>query len=63
MTNADPLQNAVLQLSRFPGVGERTATRLIYWLLRQDPEVSIEIGKALCDLPHQMKRKGNNIRF
>ena len=56
MTNDDPLQNAVLQLSRFPGVGERTATRLIYWLLRQDPEVSIEIGKALCDLPNQTKR-------
>ena len=55
MTN-DPLRTAIVQLSRFPGIGARTATRLVYWLLRQKPEVSINIGKALCDLPLQTKR-------
>ena len=41
----DPLRRAVAQLARFPGIGERTATRLSYWLLRQPPEVCREIAQ------------------
>lgn len=52
----DPLRGCVAQLSRFPGIGERTATRLVYWLLRQPPEVSAQIGEALCRLPEQVRR-------
>lgn len=52
----DPLRRAVAQLSRLPGVGERTATRLSYWLLRQDPEVSEEIGEAIIALRQAMQR-------
>ena len=52
----DPLQQAVSQLARFPGVGERTATRLVYWLLRQDPSIAIDICSALCALPSQIKK-------
>jgi recombination protein RecR len=52
----DPLRRAVAQLARFPGIGERTATRLTYWLLRQPPEVSREIGAALTELPDAMLR-------
>ena len=53
---ADPLRRAVAQLSRFPGVGERTATRLVYWLLRQEPTVAAEIGAALLELQGAMTR-------
>lgn len=56
MTNPDPLRNAIAQLSRLPGVGEKTASRLIYWLLKQDPQTSLEIGTALCALPDSIKR-------
>jgi recombination protein RecR len=52
----DPLRRAVAQLARFPGIGERTATRLCYWLLRQPPEVCREIGEALTELPDAMLR-------
>ena len=52
----DPLRRTVAQLARFPGIGERTATRLSYWLLRQPPEVSREIGAALSELPDAMLR-------
>lgn len=38
------------QLSRFPGIGERTATRLAYWLLRADPEVTEQIATAMLEL-------------
>jgi recombination protein RecR len=54
----DPLRRAVAQLSRLPGIGERTATRLAYWLLRQDPEVSEEIGEAVIALRQAMQRCG-----
>lgn len=52
----DPLRRAVAQLARFPGIGERTATRLTYWLLRQPPEVCRQIGAALTELPDAMLR-------
>ncbi|MEC8379568.1 MAG: recombination mediator RecR [Myxococcota bacterium] len=53
-TNA--LDKAVSQLSRFPGIGERTASRMIYWLLRQEPETAVAIGTALCELPTTVRR-------
>ena len=56
MDAVDPLKVAIAQLKRFPGIGERSATRLVYWLLRQGPEVSAEIGAALQALPRQMIR-------
>ena len=56
METVDPLKMAIAQLKRFPGVGERSATRLVYWLLRQPPEVSAEIGAALTSLPAAMLR-------
>ena len=56
MTINNPLRNAISQLARLPGVGEKTATRLIYWLLKQDPQTSIEIGTALCALPDSIQR-------
>jgi recombination protein RecR len=46
----DPLQRCVAQLARFPGVGERTATRLAYWLLRAPPAVAEEIAAAMVEL-------------
>ncbi len=56
MTTRDPLALAVSQLSRFPGIGERTATRLAYWLLRQPPEVADEIAAGIRQLRQQMQR-------
>jgi len=46
----DPLQRCVAQLSRFPGIGERTATRLAYWLLRAPPGVADEIAASIVQL-------------
>ena len=46
----DALRRAVVQLARFPGVGEKTAQRFAYWLLRQPPEVSDALADALRDL-------------
>lgn len=46
----DALPRCVAQLARFPGIGERTATRLAYWLLRAPPEVAEEIAAAIVEL-------------
>ena len=46
----DALRRAVSQLARFPGVGEKTAQRYAYWLLRQPPEVADALADAIRDL-------------
>lgn len=56
MSTTDPLRRCVAQLSRFPGIGERTAQRLAYWLLLQGPEVGAEIGEAIAALRGAMTR-------
>ena len=56
MSKTDPIRLIVAQLSRFPGIGERTARRLAYWLIRQDPKVAREIGAAIASLPDVMRR-------
>ncbi|MEN9785981.1 MAG: hypothetical protein RLZZ299_1245 [Pseudomonadota bacterium] len=43
----DSFRRAVAHLARLPGVGEKTATRYAYWLLRQPPEVAAGISDAV----------------
>lgn len=52
----DPLQRCVAQLSRLPGIGPRTATRLAYWLLSQDADVSIDIADAIASIHRETVR-------
>ncbi len=46
----DPIRRAVQQLSRLPGIGEKTATRLVYWLLRSPSGTIPAIAEALQGL-------------
>jgi len=46
----DPIGEAVQQLKRFPGIGEKTATRLVYWLLRAPEGTATEMAAALLAL-------------
>jgi len=52
---ADPFRRAVQQLARFPGVGEKTATRFAYWLLRQPPEVAAGMAEAVVALRQSVR--------
>jgi recombination protein RecR len=47
---ADPIRALVSQLSRLPGIGERTATRLVHHLLRQDRALLCALADALVDV-------------
>lgn len=44
------LENAVAALSRFPGIGRKTALRLALYLLRRPPEEAQAIGDAIAEL-------------
>lgn len=47
---ADPIRRCVQQLSRLPGIGEKTAWRLTWWLLRADDRIVSELASALAEL-------------
>ena len=51
----DPIGEAVRQLKRFPGIGEKTATRLVYWLLRAPPGTAQEMAEALLTLANGVR--------
>ncbi|MBW1877175.1 MAG: recombination protein RecR [Deltaproteobacteria bacterium] len=55
MSTTNPIRRAVQQLSRMPGVGEKTATRLVYWLLRAPEGTGREIADALIALENGVK--------
>jgi recombination protein RecR len=46
----DPIGEAVRQLRRLPGIGEKSATRLVYWLLRAPPGTIRDMAEALTAL-------------
>jgi recombination protein RecR len=46
----DPIRNAVQHLRRLPGIGEKTATRLVYWMLRAPEGLVGELAAALSSL-------------
>lgn len=46
----DPLRRCVDAFSRLPGVGEKTAWRLTWWLLSAPGDVTRELSSALHDL-------------
>jgi len=55
VSSADAIGEAVRQLKRLPGIGEKTATRLVYWLLRAPPGTPAEMASALAALADGVK--------
>lgn len=48
--NSVLLENAVAELSKLPGIGEKTALRLALHLLRQDEETAKALGNSIIEL-------------
>ena len=46
----EPIQNLVTALSRLPGVGPKTASRLAFYLLRAPEDISRDLAEALTHL-------------
>jgi recombination protein RecR len=49
------LEEAVNEFSRLPGIGNKTALRLVLYLLRQDAAVSESFGNAVIRLKKEIK--------
>jgi recombination protein RecR len=47
---SDPIQRLVRELARLPGIGERTATRLAFHLIRRPESQVRELAAALIDV-------------
>ena len=50
-----PVQTLIDEFSRLPGIGPKTASRLTYFLLRQTPEQSSSLAKALAELKDRIR--------
>lgn len=48
-TNTDPVAKLIFELSKLPGIGEKTATRLAYHILKQDESYSRGLSEALIN--------------
>ena len=49
------LENAVNEVSQLPGIGKRTALRLVLHLLRQPREQTSDLSQALIHMREQIK--------
>ncbi|MCK5402024.1 MAG: recombination protein RecR [Flavobacteriaceae bacterium] len=49
------LENAVNEMSQFPGIGRRTALRLVLHLLRQPQEQTTQLSQALQSMRSEIK--------
>lgn len=45
----DPVSKLIFELSKLPGIGEKTATRLAYFILKQDATYSQSLAEALVN--------------
>ncbi len=50
------IQNLINQFSKLPGIGPKTAERLVFYLIKQDKKLLQEFGNALL-------HAGDNLRF
>ena len=49
------LENAVEEFAKLPGVGRKTALRLVLHLLRQEPERALRLGDSVIRLRQEVK--------
>jgi recombination protein RecR len=52
----DPIAELVSLLSRLPGIGERTATRLAYHVLASDREYAAALGASVARIHDRIRR-------
>ena len=52
MKQAASIQHALEELERMPGIGPKSATRILHWLLTSDIEVAERLADAIRDVKH-----------
>ena len=51
----NPLSKLIFELSKLPGIGEKTATRLAYYILNQDASYSESLANALREAKTKLR--------
>ena len=55
----DPLAQLISHLGRLPGIGERTATRLAFHILRGSDSYATQLAEAIIDVKQRLKECSN----
>jgi len=55
LARPEPLDRLVRALRRLPGIGEKTATRLAFFLLSAPPSLASELGDAILRLRREIR--------
>ncbi len=53
---SDPINDLVRLVARLPGIGERTATRLVFHVLSEEPEYAAALSRELATLHERVKK-------
>lgn len=53
---AGPLQRVIEELERLPGIGPKSAQRLAFFFLKNNPELARSVGEAISALPDNIDR-------
>jgi recombination protein RecR len=56
VTAHDPIAELTALLARLPGVGERTATRLAFYVLASDRDYAAALGEAIAHIHDRVRR-------
>jgi recombination protein RecR len=54
-TGQDPVSKLIFELSKLPGIGEKTATRLAYHILKQDESYARALSEALINAKQKIR--------
>lgn len=54
-STSDPIQRLILELSKLPGIGQKTATRLAFHVLRAPTEQTQRLATALLEIKERIK--------
>lgn len=55
MDGSDPIKRLARELGKLPGIGEKTATRLAFYILDQPGEYAEQLAQALVDVKKRIK--------
>ena len=59
----NPLSKLIFELSKLPGIGEKSATRLSYFILNQDAAYAENLAQALRDAKQKLRYCGDCFNF
>jgi recombination protein RecR len=55
MNLLNPINKLIHELGKLPGIGERTATRLAFFILRTQPDYAKSLAQALIDVKEKVR--------